>query len=270
MASLPPSHTHSTTRLTHAQAHTFLSTFLDRADNDAAYRPDSTLSERGPQALSSGSTPNLTLAHLKRILQGMEGKRIGGTLGKGFGEDEENGQGVDGIGEGGESEGFEDTGSTQKSTKRALNTAEENGSQTTRIPASKKSKRQIYDDPNPAANGDKVVEAVRADDDGWQDPEFFALAQETLEDERHPGVDLPQPGNDEEAADLVGVTIEETGEVVDPRQQTQSQGQGDGNKGKALTQKEKEERKKAKKIRHRAAKANRAEERLKSKGQGDD
>ncbi len=77
---LPTHRVHSTSRLTHREAHTLLSDFLERADVDAAYRPDSTVTERGPQAVSTGANPNLTLHHLKRILTGIEGKRVGGLI----------------------------------------------------------------------------------------------------------------------------------------------------------------------------------------------
>ena len=76
---LPPHIHHHTTRLTHQTAHTHLSTFLSLAENNAAYRPDSTLSERGPISSSSGSSTNLTLHHLSRIQQGLTGQRVGGA-----------------------------------------------------------------------------------------------------------------------------------------------------------------------------------------------
>ncbi|KAI9871353.1 MAG: hypothetical protein M1823_008473, partial [Watsoniomyces obsoletus] len=55
-----------------------LSTFLALAENNPAYRPDSTLTEGGPISSSSAASANLTLAHLQRVLDGMEGKRVGG------------------------------------------------------------------------------------------------------------------------------------------------------------------------------------------------
>lgn len=75
----PPSVTHSTTRLTHAEAHTFLSDFLTQADTHPAYRPDSTLTPHGPVSTSTGSATNLTLTHLRRVLAGMAGQRVGGS-----------------------------------------------------------------------------------------------------------------------------------------------------------------------------------------------
>lgn len=58
-------------------AHSMLSTFLQLANLDPAYRPDSILSERGPEANSSAGNPNLTLHHLNRIKLGLEGANLG-------------------------------------------------------------------------------------------------------------------------------------------------------------------------------------------------
>ena len=86
---LPPFHTHTFARLTHAQAHTFLSSFLTQADSNPAYRPDATLTDRGPVSTSTGTAAagaatsslggNLTLSNLRRVLLGMEGRRVGGA-----------------------------------------------------------------------------------------------------------------------------------------------------------------------------------------------
>lgn len=78
---LPPVIHHSSTPLSHASAHTMLSSFLSLAELDPSLRPDSVLSERGPTSSSSAADPNLTLAHLGRIKLGMEGKRVGGGAG---------------------------------------------------------------------------------------------------------------------------------------------------------------------------------------------
>lgn len=75
---LPETVVHSSTRLTHLQAHTLLSNFLQEADVNPAYRPDAVLTQHGPQAAGVGSQSNLTLNHLDRILKGIAGKRIGG------------------------------------------------------------------------------------------------------------------------------------------------------------------------------------------------
>ncbi|KIW94487.1 uncharacterized protein Z519_04463 [Cladophialophora bantiana CBS 173.52] len=186
---LPTSVHHSTTRLTHSEAHSFLSAFLDRAENDAAYRPDSTLTERGPQALSSGSTPNLTLSHLKRILSGMEGKRIGGSLEL---EKETEGKGDNTADEDFEGSGESDQNQTPRkrgSQKRPLD-EDDAGDADQQAPKSKKQKRKIVysldaepiDDPTDGAVlGAETPDQDQAED-GWQDAETYALAQTQLDD----------------------------------------------------------------------------------------
>ena len=74
----PPSVLHPSTSkpLSISSAHTILTTFLHLADLDPAYRPDSTLSERGPESNSSTGNPNLTLHHLNRIKLGLEGTNL--------------------------------------------------------------------------------------------------------------------------------------------------------------------------------------------------
>ena len=74
---LPPTVLHASTQLTHAQAHALLSSFLERAAIDPAYRPDSTLTEAGPQSNSSSGNPNLTLHHLLLVKHSMDAKTIG-------------------------------------------------------------------------------------------------------------------------------------------------------------------------------------------------
>lgn len=76
---LPQTVQHSSTRLTHLEAHNLLSSFLTEAETNPAYRPDATLTQSGPQAMGVGVGSNLTLNHLNRILQGIAGKRIGGV-----------------------------------------------------------------------------------------------------------------------------------------------------------------------------------------------
>lgn len=74
---LPPTVTHSSTRLTHSEAHALLSSFLVAAESDPSLRPDSQITPHAIQSQSAGSGGNLTLTHLSRILQGIEGKRVG-------------------------------------------------------------------------------------------------------------------------------------------------------------------------------------------------
>jgi hypothetical protein len=75
----PPSvlHPSSSKPLDIPSAHAILSTFLRLANLDPAYRPDSTLTERGPESSSSSGNPNLTLHHLSRIKLGLEGTNLG-------------------------------------------------------------------------------------------------------------------------------------------------------------------------------------------------
>lgn len=77
MTALPQTVVHSSQRLSHRQAHDLLSSFLTEADTNPAYRPDATLTTHGITAAGVGSTSNLTLNHLHRILKGIAGERVG-------------------------------------------------------------------------------------------------------------------------------------------------------------------------------------------------
>ncbi|KAI1619435.1 hypothetical protein EDD37DRAFT_571282 [Exophiala viscosa] len=201
MNPLPTHHIHSTKRLTHREAHTFLSSFLDRAEIDAAYRPDSTLTETGPKAVSTGSNPNLTLHHLRRILTGIEGKKVGGDLAQSLGY----GDGEDAGGD----------ANRKPRSKRPFDSQEE---------TPRKSKRSVYEvvdsRAGPADDNDAPAIGAMVEDDDWQDKDTYALAQEEgaldmMDDDRHPGAHLDQPDKPEEEEDLVNLTIEETGEKKD-------------------------------------------------------
>lgn len=230
---LPPTVTHSSSRLTHAQAHAMLSSFLERAENDAAYRPDSTLTERGPQSASSGSNPNLTLHHLKRILSGIEGKKIGGEdVGRFFG---------DGARAAGLNSGLP--------FKRK---ADENGNG--EVGVDSPAKRRMVGDAHPEHGDDGTGIAVVGEANGWQSKDDYDLAQregneDLLNEDKQPGMNLEQPTNEKEAVDKVNVAIEGTGEKVDPRK---------GDKA------DKESRKKAKKDRRKEDKKSRQEARTKN------
>lgn len=76
---LPQTVLHSSTRLTHSQAHDLLSSFLAEAENNPALRPDSQITTHAIQSQTSGLNGNITLTHLDRILQGIAGKRVGGV-----------------------------------------------------------------------------------------------------------------------------------------------------------------------------------------------
>jgi hypothetical protein len=79
ISAYPPSvhHPSSSKPVSTHRAHTILTTFLHLANLDPAYRPDSTLSERGPESNSSAGNPNLTLHHLNRIKLGLGGTNLG-------------------------------------------------------------------------------------------------------------------------------------------------------------------------------------------------
>lgn len=251
---LPPAVTHTTTRLTHLEAHSFLDTFLARADIDAAYRPDSTLAERGPQALSTGSSPNLTLHHLKRILLGMEGKRVG----KQAFEEEGDETGAFGAKPAKRTRGDDDEvegGRRSKPYTTAMDVdadAEESDGPALVVRPENSSSPTLR-----AANGNAN------DEDEWQEKDTYDLAQspaglEITNEDRHPGADLDQPADDAEEEDLVAVEDERTGERVDPREY--------GHASTARKEKssvDKEERKRLKKLNAKMEKSKREEARKK-------
>ena len=197
MTPLPPSVIHTTTRLTHSQAHTHLSTFLELAENDAAYRPDSTLTDRGPQALSSGSTPNLTLAHLRRIRLGMEGKRVGGGI-KLAGQEDDSKQVAEAGNENEEVFPAEELANEEiatspqetvkKTNKRAFDSDDnvEEGAQASKSKKQKKYQKIISTSGGAERGGDPTDEAILstnqepADSEEWQDPTLYALAQDQM------------------------------------------------------------------------------------------
>jgi len=242
---LPPSHVHSTSRLTHAQAHNFLSSFLTQTEIDASYRPDSTLTERGPQAVSTGSNPNLTLHHLKRILQGIEGKRIISNLNTDLDLNPElppSSTSADGL--------DESQPQSSTSTRRAAKRAYDGGPDTTSRKNSKATTRQVYEVTDPQAgpaddsDGPAIAAPTAAADlDEWQDKETYALAQtegnlDLTAEDRHPGADLDQPANEAEEEDLVNIEIE-----------------GD----ERTSKKDKDERKRLKKMRRKEEKSKNAD-----------
>lgn len=73
---LPPHVLHTDTHISQTEALRILTTFLDRTQNEPAYRPDSHLTERGPVSSSTNANSDLTLHHLHRIKFGLEGKRL--------------------------------------------------------------------------------------------------------------------------------------------------------------------------------------------------
>ena len=200
-----------------------LSTFLALAENNAAYRPDSTLSERGPVSSSSGASTNLTLHHLNRILQGIEGKRVGGV------------HGFDGV-----FEGNEDEDGSARRKKRRVDDAEavDDEEEMDAVFEQQQQRRRRRSSMNvraDATNGPFIIpEQSEAEPEletpgggGWQDKEIFETTRkddevDAMNDDRLPGAGLEQPANEEEAEEMVGVEIEGTGKKVDPRPETEA------------------------------------------------
>ena len=75
---LPKTHIHTTHRLTHASAHEFLTTFLSLSETNPSYRPDSILTQYGPQSANTGAQSNITLNNLSRICRGINGESLSG------------------------------------------------------------------------------------------------------------------------------------------------------------------------------------------------
>lgn len=187
-------------------ARTFLANFLRLANLDPAYRPDSILSDHGPQSNSSSGNPTLILHHLNRIKLGLEGNHLGAeTLAEGqFGESKNadtteftsakkrkwrgRDAGIDSIG----------TGKPE-----VISTAEDTANVVLITPAG-------------SPNTQKVVEG-----EGWQDREDFELAQDDTD------VDVNNAQRDPTAADMEGIGEEimdgKTGKMIDARGELEEQ-----------------------------------------------
>jgi hypothetical protein len=245
MASLPsyppsithPAHTHN---LSLIAAHDFLSTFLHLSTLEPAYRPDSTLSERGPQANSSAGNPNLTLHHLGRIKLGLEGTHLGvenldeGLFGKKVPAAKEQR-------DRGQKRKYEDRNATASSAAK--------------VP---KVTSTINEEGSPVLEAQEPVNQQSTVGQGWQDREDFELAQDD-EDvdmnnaQRDPAADLNDAGgmvldtqtgrmiNVAEEAEREDGVVEEirTGDALDARRQELQD-------EKSLTKAEKAERKRLK------------------------
>jgi hypothetical protein len=185
MSLLPPHTTPHSTRLTHAEAHTSLLTFLRTAHNHPAYRPDSSLSERGPTS-SSGAEGHQKLNLLHKLLAGIEGKRIGGRdiLDLLKNPDEEEGGG-----------------------KRKRGDDEM---------SSKKRKRNADGNENGSGEGESGAQTPASQ--GWQDKDAFEKTQTTedvdvMNEERNPTANVEQPVTQEDEVEMMEVVVE--GERVD-------------------------------------------------------
>ncbi len=230
---LPPTVHHSTTRLTHLQAHTLLSNFLTTAENEAAYRPDSTLSERGPISASTSGSGGLTLGNLKRILKGLEGKRVGGAHLK-----TDLDESVAGAGK-----------------KRRRNDTDRDDDDAA---AKRRRQDEEYFEVE-IEEGDAVVRAEEnaSEGSGWQDQAAYELEQDdenldAMNEEHDPGANVEQPENEGEEQEMMAVEVEGTG-------------------AKEKSKQDKDKRKEEKKARLKKDKAQRArerEEKSKKNGRG--
>lgn len=233
-------------------AHDILHSFLQLADLDPAYRPDSTLSERGPEANSSSGNPNLTLHHLNRIKLGLEGINLGvedidaGFFGERNARSTRQGEGERGKWQDQDSRNTPFTAGPPK----VMSTADEDG--------------------DIVLTAQDANERDGVDGEGWQDPQDFELAQDDQDvdgnnaerDPAAPGMkgmgeeDMIEAktgrlihlnedlGREEGRVETVGP------EVLNHAQSTEEERRGPAAETKRpLTREEKEERKKLKRIR---------------------
>lgn len=231
-----------------------LSNFLSLAEINAAYRPDSTLSDRGPVSSSSSTSTNLTLHHLNRILQGIEGKRVGGSddLEKFFDADP-----------------HEDGNERRKRRKVDGAIDDEDVLATPQQQQNRRRRSSMNVQASPREGAYIIPEHSEAEPEtpggGWQDKEDFETAQkddevDAMNNDRRPGAILHQSRNEREVAEMVGVEIEGTGEVVDPRPDNDNE-ETKSSPTKVL---DKEERKRRKKERRKEEKRKEAEQRTKT------
>ena len=230
----PPHVLHSRTATSNTSAHTFLSNFLIAANQDPAWRPDSTLDQRGPQPVSSEANPNLTLHQLSRIKQALEGKHFGADaheitrLASQSAERREKGKSKKRSGDGNvidrPSKGA-DSGKT--TTPKVRSTLEEPDIDTV-----------LANQENAPAASD------------WQDRAAFELAQDdadvdTAYDQRNPG----EPSREEEAMGP-DVLEADTGRVIDITKghyDDERGAEGPTTPSRKLTDRERQARKEAKK-----------------------
>ncbi len=167
--SYPPIVHHPSTshRLSTSDAREFLTTFLHLANIDPAYRPDSTLTERGPQSVSSVGNPNLTLHHLNRIKLGLEGTSLGveDLDADFFGQDKKKAA----------PSGNEERGEENRKRKRQ----EQEAGYTSMRAGMPEVISTAEEDVDAMLTAQNTVHAREPADggEGWQDPEAFELAQ---------------------------------------------------------------------------------------------
>lgn len=255
-------HSSSVQRLDFTSAHTILHTFLDLANLDPAYRPDSTLTERGPEANSSSGNPNLTLHHLNRIKLALQGVNLGvEDIDAGFFGDGEASVPREGWGT---KHKWQDrdaaTTSVKASIPQIISTAEEDGEE----------------------DGEDVVTAVNADarengcmEEDWQDRRVFELAQsdhgvdENTAQRDPAAVDMDDMGQEVVEGEMGGmvnlnddldshdgrtVEIVRADDFIDAQQAEEQNSGPTVEGGRAFTQRDKEERKRLKSIRSKETK----------------
>ncbi|KAL9617424.1 MAG: hypothetical protein Q9160_007781 [Pyrenula sp. 1 TL-2023] len=159
-----------TTRVLPTDAAALVSAFLKRSTVDPAYRPDSILSARGPQATSTSvANPNLTLHNLGKVRDGMLGKRAkrGDTDAKlGF------------FGHHGQN-----AAPAASSQKRKVKDNQDSVAQD-KYKRRKNEEKNKGGDEMTLAEAPQVAEAAAEnEDEGWQDLETFEREQEVKEGE---------------------------------------------------------------------------------------
>lgn len=233
-----------------------LSQFLQKAEHDPAYRPDSTLSERGPQSSSAGSTPNLTLHNLNKILQGIEGKRVGGVestntlFGDLAGANTKNKRQK--LNESPATKQRQDKSFGQDFTETETEVEPQNFPSSPPLPTSaskaKNKKRKTESTTQLEVETDGSVGEIAQEQDRWQDKDNYDMAQVvetegdldvTMQDDAHPG-GVEQPTTKAEAREEMAVHVE--------RQKTEA---------------DKKARKAAKKARQKEARAKKEQEKKK-------
>jgi hypothetical protein len=195
---LPPSVLHSSAPISPFIALSTIDAFLTTANDTAAFRPDSTLSERGPVSSSTSGNQNLILHHLNRIKLGLEGVRIGAA----------------------ELEAEDAVAEAQADEERASKKRkrDENGA------LSKMPRAVIQQDVIPTVNatlegdGEPILKTVVEEGGEWEEKDDYELAQEDEEVdiyvERDPAGNLEQPANAQEAEDMMEVAETQPGSEV--------------------------------------------------------
>ena len=258
-------------------AHTMLSTFLQIANLDPAYRPDSILSERGPEPNSSAGNPSLTLHHLNRIKLGIEGTNLGvedleaGVFGKR--------RATEGRDSGAKKRKWDNRDSAAPPVRagisKVVSTAEED------VDAVLTAQH---------TDAEQAAAAAATTNQGWQDREDFELAQDDGDVDLNNAQRDPAAGNadvegkgeeimDWDIGEMVtmqdgledgdsAVEVIRPGATVDAPPENQEKNQPQKVRDRPLTEVEKEERKRLKKLRSnkqkKTANTTKAEERSKA------